>query len=109
MEHRPDEQRPGGRERRQAPLPLEAEREKRLDQHRDLVRVRLDPRSTTFLPGSPETALLPTCSVTVPGRADAISRASSRATSIVRGSHGWKAAGRRSYRRIGRSDIVGAV
>ena len=63
------------------------------------------PRSTMFLPGSPGTAELPTCSTTVPGHADAIRRATSRATSMVAGSHGWNAAGRRSYGRMGRSDI----
>ena len=54
------------------------------------------PRSTTFLPGMPGTDELPTCSATVPGRAEATRRATSRATSCVRGSHGWNAAGRRS-------------
>jgi hypothetical protein len=64
-------------------------------------------RSTTFLPARPGTALDPTCSTWVPGRADAISRARLRATSAVRGSHGWYAEGSRSYGRMGRSDIAG--
>ncbi len=51
------------------------------------------PRSTTFLPGIPGTDELPTCSSPVPGRADSTSRMTSRATSCVRGSQGWNAAG----------------
>ena len=58
-----------------------------------------------FLPGSPGTAELPTCSTTAPGTAEATSRATPRATSGAAGSHGWNAAGSRSYGRIGRSDI----
>ena len=63
------------------------------------------PRSTKFLPGSPGTAVEPMCSTTAIEQADATSRATSRATSWVAGSHGWKAAGWRSYGRMGRSDI----
>ncbi len=53
-------------------------------------------RSTTFLPGSPGTEELPTWWATVPGRAEASRRASSRATSAVRGSDGSTLAGRLS-------------
>ena len=59
-----------------------------------------------FLPGSPGTAELPMCSTAAPGQAVATSAATFRATSCIRGSHAWNAAGRRSYGRIGSSDIA---
>ena len=61
------------------------------------------------MPGILGTDELPTCWTTVPGLADSTRRPTLRATSSVRGSHGWNAAGSFWYGRIGSSDIAWSV